>query len=207
MSSAPPRDQRRSVPSRVLLRAAGLGRLSRSLGSEAGWARVMAALAQHRELRTYGEQHRALWRCAQEQITALDASLAGFFRCGGRPPADDTRCRTHRSLHGDRRLLHPRALCRCQARGELTPDWCPPPTSPARDSAQHRSVVVGTQSGGGLGDRRHRRDAGNARLLWRAWNRRGHRGDQDPHINRAYERMLNSDVKYRFVIDMASLKA
>jgi alcohol dehydrogenase (NADP+) len=28
-----------------------------------------------------------------------------------------------------------------------------------------------------------------------------------PHINRAYERMLNSDVKYRFVIDMASLKA
>jgi uncharacterized zinc-type alcohol dehydrogenase-like protein len=25
-------------------------------------------------------------------------------------------------------------------------------------------------------------------------------------INTAYERMLNSDVKYRFVIDMASLK-
>jgi transposase len=35
-----------------LLRAAGLGRLSRSLGSEAGWARVIAALAQHQELRT-----------------------------------------------------------------------------------------------------------------------------------------------------------
>jgi uncharacterized zinc-type alcohol dehydrogenase-like protein len=26
-------------------------------------------------------------------------------------------------------------------------------------------------------------------------------------INEAYERMLKSDVKYRFVIDMASLKA
>jgi alcohol dehydrogenase (NADP+) len=26
-------------------------------------------------------------------------------------------------------------------------------------------------------------------------------------INTAYERMLKSDVKYRFVIDMASLKA
>ena len=26
-------------------------------------------------------------------------------------------------------------------------------------------------------------------------------------INKAYERMLKSDVKYRFVIDMASLKA
>jgi len=27
------------------------------------------------------------------------------------------------------------------------------------------------------------------------------------HINEAYERMLKSDVKYRFVIDMASLKS
>ena len=27
------------------------------------------------------------------------------------------------------------------------------------------------------------------------------------NINEAYERMLKSDVKYRFVIDMASLKA
>jgi len=61
---------------KALLRAAGLGRLSRSLGSEAGWARVIAAVAQHEELRTYGEQHRALWRCAWEQIRALDVSLA-----------------------------------------------------------------------------------------------------------------------------------
>jgi transposase len=61
---------------KALLRAAGLGRLSRSLGSEAGWARVIAALAQHPELRTHAEQHRALWRCAWEQIRALDVSLA-----------------------------------------------------------------------------------------------------------------------------------
>ena len=50
--------------------------MSRSLGSEAGWARVIAAVAQHEELRTYAEQHRALWRCAWEQIRTLDASLA-----------------------------------------------------------------------------------------------------------------------------------
>jgi len=61
---------------KALLRAAGLGRLSRSLGSEAGWSRVIAALAQHQELRTYAEQHRAVWRCAREQIAVLEASLA-----------------------------------------------------------------------------------------------------------------------------------
>ena len=37
---------------------------------------MIAAVAQHEELRTYGEQHRALWRCAWEQIRALDVSLA-----------------------------------------------------------------------------------------------------------------------------------
>jgi transposase len=61
---------------KALLRAAGLGRLRPSLGSEAGWARMIAAVAQHQELRSYAEQHRALWRCAWEQINALDVSLA-----------------------------------------------------------------------------------------------------------------------------------
>jgi transposase len=37
---------------------------------------VIAALGQQQELRTYAEQHRALWRCAREQIAALEASLA-----------------------------------------------------------------------------------------------------------------------------------
>ena len=108
---------------KALLRAAGLGHLSRSLGSEAGWAKVIAAVAQHEELRTYAEQHRALWRCAREQIRALDASLA-------RQQKESFAVQIARlqtipgvgpivAIHGDRRLLHRRALCRCQARGEL----------------------------------------------------------------------------------------
>ena len=35
---------------------------------------------------------------------------------------------------------------------------------------------------------------------------RQRRSEQMQQINEAYERMLKSDVKYRFVIDMASLK-
>jgi transposase len=61
---------------KALLRAAGLGRLSRSLGSEVGWAKMLAALAQQPELRAHADQHRALWRCAGEQIRSLEASLA-----------------------------------------------------------------------------------------------------------------------------------
>ena len=33
----------------------------------------------------------------------------------------------------------------------------------------------------------------------------GRGGDPDERINEAYERMLKSDVKYRFVIDLATL--
>ena len=58
-----------------------------------------------------------------------------------------------------------------------------------------------------LVDWRHRRDPGDARLLRRARHRLGHRDDPHADINEAYERMLKSDVKYRFVIDMATLKA
>jgi transposase len=36
---------------KALLRGAGLGRLSRSLGSDVGWAKVLAALAEHPDLR------------------------------------------------------------------------------------------------------------------------------------------------------------
>src|SRR5436309_8392933 len=52
------------------------GRLSRSLGSELGWAKVLAALAEHGDVRAYVEQHRALWRCARAQIAPLEAALA-----------------------------------------------------------------------------------------------------------------------------------
>ena len=61
---------------KALLRGAGLGGLSRSLGSERGWAKVLAALAGHGDVRAHIEQHRALWRCAREQIATLEAALA-----------------------------------------------------------------------------------------------------------------------------------
>src|SRR6266436_3500490 len=51
-----------------LLRAAGLGHLSKSLGTDAAWAKLLAALAPEPALRTYVAQHYALWRCTQEQI-------------------------------------------------------------------------------------------------------------------------------------------
>ena len=63
------------------------------------------------------------------------------------------------------------------------------------------------QAPGRLAHRRHRRDPGDARLLRRARHRlrrRGHPADRK--INEAYERMLKGDVRYRFVIDLASLK-
>src|SRR3989454_4869309 len=59
-----------------LLRAAGLGHLSKSLGTDAAWAKLLAALATEPALRTYVVQHQALWRCAQEQIAALETTLA-----------------------------------------------------------------------------------------------------------------------------------
>jgi len=59
-----------------LLRGAGLGHLRRSLGTEAAWAKLLAALAPEPALRTHVAQHHALWRCAQEQIAALEAALA-----------------------------------------------------------------------------------------------------------------------------------
>jgi uncharacterized zinc-type alcohol dehydrogenase-like protein len=58
-----------------------------------------------------------------------------------------------------------------------------------------------------LAHRRHRRDAGDARLLRQAQHHRRRRGDPIHQINEAYERMLKSDVKYRFVIDMASRRS
>jgi transposase len=61
---------------KALLRGAGVGRLSRSLGSEVGWAKVLAALGEHPELRAHVAQHRALWRCAGEQVARLERELA-----------------------------------------------------------------------------------------------------------------------------------
>jgi len=59
-----------------LLRAAGWERSSRpSLRTEAGWDRVLAALTIDPTLRAYVEQHRAVWSCARQQITALETLL------------------------------------------------------------------------------------------------------------------------------------
>ena len=57
-----------------------------------------------------------------------------------------------------------------------------------------------------LAHRRHRRDPGDARLLRRARHRLRHRGDRIRKINEAYERVIDSDVRYRFVIDTESLR-
>jgi transposase len=58
-----------------LLRAAGLGQLARSLGTEAGWQKVLGQLKEEPELVVYVDQHRRLWRCAQEQVGTLERSL------------------------------------------------------------------------------------------------------------------------------------
>jgi transposase len=63
-----------------LLRAAGLGPLSTSLRTTAGWERLLAALVAEPVLHTSVTQHYTLWRCAQDQIAALEATL-------GAPPA------------------------------------------------------------------------------------------------------------------------
>ena len=56
-----------------------------------------------------------------------------------------------------------------------------------------------------LAHRRHRRDAGDARLLRQAQHHRRRRGIPIQKVNEAYERLLKSDVKYRFSIDMSTL--
>jgi uncharacterized zinc-type alcohol dehydrogenase-like protein len=48
-------------------------------------------------------------------------------------------------------------------------------------------------------------ETGDAGLLRRAWDRLGRRVIPIERINEAYERMLKGDVKYRFVIDLATL--
>jgi transposase len=58
-----------------LLRGAGLGSLSRSLGTEVGWTKLLGVLAGYGEVRANVEPHRALWRCARAQRGALESAL------------------------------------------------------------------------------------------------------------------------------------
>jgi transposase len=55
-----------------LLRAAGRGRLSRSLRTTAGWTKLVESIEPGSVLRAHLEQHQAVWRCAGEQVAALD---------------------------------------------------------------------------------------------------------------------------------------
>ncbi len=63
-----------------LLRAAGLGQGRNNLRTETGWTTLLRDLDPHEELHAYLEQHRAVWRCAGEQIAALEALLAAHQR-------------------------------------------------------------------------------------------------------------------------------
>jgi transposase len=58
-----------------LRRGTGRGRLSRRLGPEVGWRKLLAAVAGDGELRPCVESHRALWRSAGEQVGTLEQSL------------------------------------------------------------------------------------------------------------------------------------
>ena len=58
-----------------LLRTAGLGHLTRDLGSNTGWLRLRATLPTDGALAVYVAQHHTAWRCAGEQIAALEQTL------------------------------------------------------------------------------------------------------------------------------------
>jgi len=58
-----------------LLRGAGLQTFSRSLQAESGWDKLLSAVAVDPSLSAFCAAHRAVWRCAQAQIAALEDSL------------------------------------------------------------------------------------------------------------------------------------
>jgi transposase len=58
-----------------LLRSAGLGHLTRDLGSTTGWRRLLATLPPDTALQGYVTQHLAAWQCAGEQIAVLEQAL------------------------------------------------------------------------------------------------------------------------------------
>lgn len=58
-----------------LLRSAGRSELSRSLQTEKGWDRLLAAVASDPSLHRFATVHRAVWRCAHDQIAVLEESL------------------------------------------------------------------------------------------------------------------------------------
>src|SRR5438477_9293864 len=105
-----------------LLRAAGLGHLSKSLGTDAAWAKLLAAIATEPALRTYVAQHHALSRCAQEQIVGPGGDArrpAGDDRQGRRAPADRAGGRSDRLPDRRGRLLGRAPVPEREARRQL----------------------------------------------------------------------------------------
>jgi transposase len=60
-----------------LLRTAGIGHLTRDLGSNTGWLRLQATLPPEGPLPAYVVHHHAAWRCAGEQIAATSSTHGG----------------------------------------------------------------------------------------------------------------------------------
>jgi transposase len=58
-----------------LLRTAGMPTLARNLTSDKAWARLLNAVTIDPSLHGFCLGHRAVWRCAHEQVTALEDSL------------------------------------------------------------------------------------------------------------------------------------
>ena len=58
-----------------LLRAAGLQELGRSLRTDKAWEKLLAAITIDPSLHAFCASHRAVWRCAHEQIAILEDSL------------------------------------------------------------------------------------------------------------------------------------
>lgn len=59
-----------------LLRTAGLQELPRSLQTDSGWQKLLGALAgMDAALERFCQGHREVWRCAQQQVAALEDSL------------------------------------------------------------------------------------------------------------------------------------
>lgn len=73
--------------------------------------------------------------------------------------------------------------------------------------AQYRFHHQGSKIRGGFGHRWDRPDPGYAGFLWAHNIVSEIEQIRIQDINEAYEHMLRSDVRYRFVIEMASLKA
>ena len=57
------------------LRREGLQALARGLISDSGWQKLLKGLEQSPKVRVKCEPHYKLWKCAQEQVEALEASL------------------------------------------------------------------------------------------------------------------------------------